>query len=118
MPVSLTHVPCGSFFGIGAITRQARLKTINIIALAWVITLPVAGLLGCGAFHPLCHFLGMVRRAEVDNRQGKAVAAACPTTYHRQPARESLHRGWLQCDVAAPDEESAGKRAGATVSMA
>lgn len=48
MPVSTTHVSCGSLFGIGAATRQARWQTIGAIVLAWVVTLPVAGLLGCG----------------------------------------------------------------------
>ena len=46
MPVSTTHVSCGSLFGIGAVTRQARWQTISEILLAWVITLPVAGALG------------------------------------------------------------------------
>jgi PiT family inorganic phosphate transporter len=46
MPVSTTHVSCGSLFGIGAVTGQAHWKTIGAISLAWVITLPLAGLLG------------------------------------------------------------------------
>jgi PiT family inorganic phosphate transporter len=46
MPVSTTHVSCGSLFGIGAVTRQARWKTIGQILLAWIITLPTAGILG------------------------------------------------------------------------
>ena len=46
MPVSTTHVSCGSLFGIGAATRQAHWGTIGRIALAWLITLPMAGLLG------------------------------------------------------------------------
>lgn len=46
LPVSTTHVSCGSLFGIGAATGLARWKTIREILLAWVITLPVAGLLG------------------------------------------------------------------------
>jgi PiT family inorganic phosphate transporter len=46
MPVSTTHVSCGSLFGIGAATRRAHWGTIGQIALAWLITLPVAGLLG------------------------------------------------------------------------
>ena len=46
MPVSTTHVSCGALFGIGTVTGQARWKTIGQILLAWVITLPVAGLLG------------------------------------------------------------------------
>jgi len=46
LPVSTTHVSCGSLFGIGAVTRQAHWRTIRDILLAWIITLPVAGLLG------------------------------------------------------------------------
>jgi len=46
LPVSTTHVSCGSLFGIGAVTRQAHWRTIRSILLAWIITLPVAGLLG------------------------------------------------------------------------
>jgi PiT family inorganic phosphate transporter len=45
MPVSTTHVSCGSLFGIGAVTGQARWNTIGGILLAWVVTLPMAGLL-------------------------------------------------------------------------
>ncbi len=46
MPVSTTHVSCGSLFGIGAVTRQAHWNVIGNILLAWVITLPFAGALG------------------------------------------------------------------------
>lgn len=50
MPVSTTHVSCGSLFGIGTITRQAHWGVILRIVLAWVITLPVAGILGYLSF--------------------------------------------------------------------
>ncbi len=50
MPVSTTHVSCGSLFGLGAITGQARWKMIGQIASAWVITLPVAALLGASLY--------------------------------------------------------------------
>lgn len=46
MPVSTTHVSCGALFGIGAVTRQAKWRTIGVIALAWVTTLPLAAALG------------------------------------------------------------------------
>lgn len=46
MPVSTTHVSCGSLFGIGTITKQAHWGSIFKIIMAWVITLPVAGILG------------------------------------------------------------------------
>ena len=50
MPVSTTHVSCGALFGIGAVTRQARLRTIATIFFAWVTTLPTAALLGAISF--------------------------------------------------------------------
>jgi PiT family inorganic phosphate transporter len=45
LPVSTTHVSCGSLFGLGLVTRQAQWKTIGRILLAWVITLPTAAIL-------------------------------------------------------------------------
>jgi inorganic phosphate transporter, PiT family len=44
MPVSTTHVSCGSLFGIGAANGQAHWRTIRAIVLAWVLTLPFAGI--------------------------------------------------------------------------
>lgn len=46
LPLSTTHVSCGALFGIGAATGQARWKTIASIFAAWLITLPLAALLG------------------------------------------------------------------------
>ncbi len=46
LPLSTTHVSCGALFGIGAVTRQARWRTIAGIAAAWLITLPLAAALG------------------------------------------------------------------------
>lgn len=45
MPVSTTHVSCGSLFGIGLINGRARWKTIGRIFLAWVTTFPLAAIL-------------------------------------------------------------------------
>mgnify|MGYP001596034038 FL=1 len=50
VPVSTTHVSCGSLFGIGAVTKGAHWGAILKIVLAWLITLPVAGTLGFVAF--------------------------------------------------------------------
>jgi inorganic phosphate transporter, PiT family len=44
MPVSTTHVACGALFGLGAANGQAHWSTIRNIALAWVLTLPFAGI--------------------------------------------------------------------------
>jgi PiT family inorganic phosphate transporter len=45
-PLSTTHVSCGALFGVGAVTRQARWGTIAGIFGAWLVTLPLAALLG------------------------------------------------------------------------
>lgn len=50
VPVSTTHVSCGSLFGIGAVTKKGHWGSIAKIFMAWLITLPVAGILGYLAF--------------------------------------------------------------------
>ncbi len=44
LPVSTTHVSCGALFGIGMVNGQAQWKVIRTVLLAWVLTLPVAGI--------------------------------------------------------------------------
>lgn len=44
LPVSTTHVSCGALFGIGMVNGQARWRVIRTILLAWLLTLPVAGI--------------------------------------------------------------------------
>lgn len=44
LPVSTTHVSCGSLFGIGILNGQAHWGMIRMILLAWVLTLPFAGI--------------------------------------------------------------------------
>ncbi len=47
VPVSTTHVSCGSLFGMGLVTGQARWQIVSGVLLAWVVTLPLAaGLAG------------------------------------------------------------------------
>jgi len=47
MPVSTTHVSCGSLFGIGLLHRNTTdWRLVGQILLAWGITLPLAALLG------------------------------------------------------------------------
>ena len=46
LPVSTTHVSCGSLFGIGLLTKQGNSRVIGSIILAWVTTLPVAAVIG------------------------------------------------------------------------
>ena len=50
VPVSTTHVSCGALFGIGAVNGEAKWSTIRNILLAWVITLPVAGIIAAGLY--------------------------------------------------------------------
>jgi PiT family inorganic phosphate transporter len=50
LPVSTTHVSCGSLFGIGVVNRKAQAKTILSILLAWVTTLPIAAALAAGTY--------------------------------------------------------------------
>jgi len=45
LPVSTTHVSVGALLGIGITTKQARWRTIVPVLMAWLITLPCAGLL-------------------------------------------------------------------------
>ncbi len=42
LPVSTTHVSCGSLFGIGLVNGKAQWKMIGGIVSAWVLTLPIA----------------------------------------------------------------------------
>lgn len=50
LPVSTTHVSCGGLFGIGAVTGQARWRTIATILAAWATTLPLGALLGAASY--------------------------------------------------------------------
>jgi PiT family inorganic phosphate transporter len=52
IPLSTTHVATGSIVGVGAATPQqpVRWKLVGNVALAWVITLPCAGLAGAIAY--------------------------------------------------------------------
>ena len=44
VPVSTTHVSCGSIFGIGTVNRACRWKTVTVILAPWITTLPAAAL--------------------------------------------------------------------------
>ena len=46
MPVSTTHVSCGSIFAIGAANKKINLKILSQIILAWVTTLPLGFMFG------------------------------------------------------------------------
>lgn len=51
LPVSTTHVSCGSLFGIGSVTRQAHWSVIGKILGAWLITMPMGA-----AFGAICYW--------------------------------------------------------------
>ncbi len=46
LPVSTTHVSVGSIFGIGAAGGKMDFQVVRNIVLSWVLTLPVAAILG------------------------------------------------------------------------
>lgn len=52
LPVSTTHVSSGAIIGMGLWKgpRQVNWKTVGEMALAWLLTLPVAGLLSAGCY--------------------------------------------------------------------
>ncbi len=50
LPVSTTHVSCGSLFGLGAVTGQGQWATVRSILLSWLVTLPCAALLAGGLY--------------------------------------------------------------------
>ena len=55
MPVSTTHVSCGSIFGIGIASRSVKWKTAAQIATTWLTTLPMGALVGAGLYWCLVH---------------------------------------------------------------
>ncbi len=50
LPVSMTHVSCGSLFGLGTVNRSARWGVVRNILLAWLITLPLAAFLAAAIY--------------------------------------------------------------------
>ena len=46
LPVSSTHILIGAVLGVGIVNKAANWKLMKPIALAWVITVPVAAVLG------------------------------------------------------------------------
>ncbi len=50
VPVSTTHVSCGSIFGIGLVNKTRNWSTISSILATWVTTLPVGMILGACFF--------------------------------------------------------------------
>lgn len=59
VPVSTTHVSVGSLIGMGALTHQAKWKSISEIAMAWIGTLPAGALLAAISFFLLKWLVGI-----------------------------------------------------------
>lgn len=55
VPVSTTHVSCGSIFGLGLVNKKANLSVIRQIILAWFLTLPLAAVLSGVCFLLIRH---------------------------------------------------------------
>jgi len=53
LPVSTTHVAVGSLFGIGLLRGTACYRSIGQILLAWVVTLPCAGIIAASVYQDL-----------------------------------------------------------------
>ncbi len=50
LPVSTTHVSTGAITGVGARKRDVRWRMVRDMALAWVVTLPIAGIIAALAY--------------------------------------------------------------------
>ncbi|AJC84847.1 inorganic phosphate transporter [Campylobacter peloridis] len=59
IPVSSTHILIGAILGIGLFNKDAKWAMMKPIGLAWVITLPVAGVLSSIIFIFFINFLGL-----------------------------------------------------------
>ncbi|MCK6528651.1 inorganic phosphate transporter [Myxococcota bacterium] len=50
LPMSTTHVATGGIFGAGVVRGTLDRRSLRDIGLAWIVTLPVAALLGAGGY--------------------------------------------------------------------
>lgn len=57
IPVSSTHILIGAVLGIGIVNRQTNWGLMKPIAMAWVVTLPAAGLMAAAGFVLLGYFI-------------------------------------------------------------
>jgi PiT family inorganic phosphate transporter len=59
IPVSTTHTITGSIFGVGAVRRMAAVRwgVGYDIAMAWVLTLPMSGLVAAGLYWVISRFV-------------------------------------------------------------
>ncbi|MBE0495655.1 MAG: inorganic phosphate transporter [Campylobacterales bacterium] len=59
IPVSSTHILIGAVLGIGILNKDANWKLMRPIALAWIITLPAAGISSAFFFFVLKSVMGL-----------------------------------------------------------
>jgi PiT family inorganic phosphate transporter len=50
LPMSTTHVSSGAIVGVGTARDSVAWGTVRAMALAWVVTLPAAAVLGAGVY--------------------------------------------------------------------
>lgn len=57
LPVSTTHVSCGSLFGIGLVNGTGQARTILSILLAWITTLPTGAAMAAAVYWLQSHII-------------------------------------------------------------
>ena len=59
IPVSTTHVISGSIMGVGTAQRFSAVRWLvaRKIVLAWILTIPIAGLIGAGTYYAISFFI-------------------------------------------------------------
>lgn len=50
VPVSTTHVSCGSIFGIGLVLGNTQWRTVAVVGATWITTLPLGAALGASLY--------------------------------------------------------------------
>jgi inorganic phosphate transporter, PiT family len=56
LPAAITHISVGSIYGVSLVNKTANNKEISKIALSWVLTLPIAGVLSA-IFYFIIHLI-------------------------------------------------------------
>jgi inorganic phosphate transporter, PiT family len=56
LPAAITHISVGSIYGVSLVNKTANNKEISKIALSWVLTLPIAGVLSA-LFYYIIHLI-------------------------------------------------------------
>jgi PiT family inorganic phosphate transporter len=88
LPLSTTHVATGSIVGVGAATpgQPVRWRLVGDVAMAWIITLPAAGLFGAASYY-FAHVIGGTYGVTVLS----LVAAAYVTFLVRRSRRNAVN---------------------------